>query len=203
MAKKIVAVVGSYRSGKTIDTLVSQMVRGAESQGAEASVIYLRDRNVEFCSNCRVCTQTVPEARRGKCIIEDNMWAICDQIEAADVIILASPINFGTVTALMKRFIERLVCYAYWPWGSKRPPRQRIKRVHKKKAVLVTSSAAPGFMTRLLMPGALRSMKWAAACFGARVVESIYVGMVPAAENPVLPQSKLDRAYRAGVRLAR
>ena len=56
--------------------------------------------------------------------------------------VLASPMNFWTVTALMKRFIERLICYSYWPWGKTRPKiaKQEGKR---KRAVLVCSSAAP------------------------------------------------------------
>jgi multimeric flavodoxin WrbA len=45
------------------------------------------------------------------------MGAILDEIAASDAVVLASPMNFWTVTALMKRFIERLVCFAYWPWG--------------------------------------------------------------------------------------
>jgi multimeric flavodoxin WrbA len=202
MGKNIVAVVGSYRSGKVNDALVSQIVRGAESQGARTSIICLRERNIEFCKNCRTCTQTPREVLRGECPINDDMSAICNELEAADAIVFASPINFGAVTALMKRFVERLVCYAYWPWASNRPPARRI-RTRKKKALLVTSSAAPAPVTKLLMPGALRPMKWGAASLGAKVVGTVCAGMVPAQENPVLPQRKLDAAYRAGVKLAR
>lgn len=35
--------------------------------------------------------------------------------------------NFGSVTAIMKRFIERLTVYAYWPWGLD----QYVKRRNK------------------------------------------------------------------------
>jgi multimeric flavodoxin WrbA len=201
MGRKVVAIVGSYRTGKVIDTVVSQIVRGVESHDGQASVVYLRDKDIAFCKNCRSCTQTAQDLPRGECPTEDDMAAICDELEAADAVILASPINFGTVTALMKRFIERLVCYAYWPWASKRPPRQRI-RTRKKRALLVTSSAAPAWMGRLFMPGALRPMKWAAASLGARVVGTVYVGMVPTEQDPAVPQRVLDRAYRAGARLA-
>ncbi len=203
MGRKIVVVAGSYRSGKVIDMMVDQIVRGAESQGARASVVNLRDTNIEFCTNCRSCTQTPEESARGKCPTQDDMSRICDELEAADAIVFASPINFGTVTALMKRFIERLICYAYWPWATKRPPRPRIKRVPNKKALVVTSCAAPAIMARLMMPGALRPMKWGAACLGAKVVGAIYAGMVPAEEKPVLSKRKLDRAYRAGMKLAK
>ena len=201
MSRKIVAIVGSYRNGKVTDTLVSQVVRGAARQGAEVSVIYLRDRNIAFCTNCRSCTQSGPEFSRGQCPIEDDVAGICGEIDGAAAIVLAAPINFGTVTALMKRFIERLVCYACWPWGGN-VPRQRIK-TRSKKALLVTSTAAPAALARLAMGGALRPMKWAAASVGAKVVDTLWIGMVASRQDPILSQRALERAARAGERLAR
>src|SRR5690606_17046222 len=93
---------------------------GAREAGAEVAKIDLNDRPIEFCRNCRTCTQQ-EGLRRGECPIEDDMGRILDELERSDAIVLASPTNFGTVTALMKRFIERLVCYAYWPWGAPAP----------------------------------------------------------------------------------
>ena len=78
--------------------------------------IYLIDKHIEFCANCRTCTQQEGQTR-GQCSTIDDMRGILDEIERPDAIVLASPMNFWTVTAIMKRFIERLVCYAYWPWG--------------------------------------------------------------------------------------
>ena len=75
------------------------------------------------------------------------MCAILDEIEKSDAIVIASPVNFGTVTAVMKKFIERLVCFAYWPWGKAAP---KIRDTRKsRKAVVISSSAAPAILTRL------------------------------------------------------
>jgi multimeric flavodoxin WrbA len=41
------------------------------------------------------------------------MATLTQKIETADGIVLASPTNFYTVAALFKRFMERLVVYAY------------------------------------------------------------------------------------------
>ena len=69
------------------------------------------------------------------------MNAILDEIDRSDALVLASPMNFWTVTAVMKRFIERLICFAYWPWGMHAPKmRNKLKT---KRAVVVVSSAAP------------------------------------------------------------
>jgi len=96
---------------------MDEVLLAAREAGAETTKIYLLDKHIEFCSNCRTCTQ---EAGRepGKCPIADDMRAILDEIKGSDAIVLASPMNFWTVTALMKRFIERLVCFAFRPRGA-------------------------------------------------------------------------------------
>ena len=99
------------------------------------------------------------------------MEQILTEIDISDGVVLGSPVNFSTVTAVMKSFIERLIVYSYWPWGSV-IPKFRTKELNKK-AVIVTSSAAPSFMGRIMMPNALGVMKTAAKCMGAKVVNSI------------------------------
>jgi multimeric flavodoxin WrbA len=195
--RKVVAVVGSYRKGGIIDSAVDVMLAAAEEGGAQVSKIYLTDRNIEFCLNCRRCTQAKGK-ERGRCVQNDDMAALLDEIESADGLILGSPVNFFTVTALTKRFVERLVCYAYWPWGA-RLPRMRSGR-KDKKALLVISCAMPGFLARLFT-GTLRVLKSAAAALGARPVGTLIIGQVAQREKERLPRRAQSRARRLGNKL--
>lgn len=200
MAKKIVAVVGTYRPGHVIDTAVDELLAGAEKAGAQVEKIMLLDKHIEFCTNCRACTQKDgPE--RGECPIEDDMSEILDTLEAADGIVFASPINFGTVTALMKRFIERFVCYAYWPWDIKKPPAMRIRKC-TKPAVLITSSMCPAFIGRLLMANSLKTMKQAARCLGVHPFAKLYFGMTAIRADDTLGSKQSLKAFQTGQRLA-
>lgn len=195
--RKVVALVGSYRKGGIIDSAVDEMLAAAEEAGAEVSKIYLADRNIEFCLNCRRCTQAEGK-QRGHCVQNDDMAALLDEIESADGLILGSPTNFFTVTALTKRFVERLVCYVYWPWGA-RAPRMRNKE-RNKKALLVISGAMPAFIARLFT-GTLRVLKSAAAALGARPVGTLIIGQVAQQEKEQLPRRALSRARRLGRKL--
>lgn len=199
MAKKVVGIVGSYRKGRVIDTAVSEILRGAEAHGAEICKIYLIDKHIEFCANCRKCAQEKGVGIRAVCEHDDDMKEILDQVDSADALVLGSPVNFFNVTAVTRRFLERLLVYTYWPWGAK-IPKFRIKNANKK-AVIVTSSAAPAFFGRILMRGPLTALKAAAKCMGAKVVQSLYFGLV--AQNPesTLGQKSLRKAYKAGERL--
>ena len=116
MTFKVVGIGGSYRKGKIIDGAVSAILEGVKSKGAETQKIDLLDKHIEFCTNCRSCSQVKGQGR-GKCVHNDEMDSILTDIDNADAIVLGSPINFSNVTAIMKRFIERLIPYAYWPWG--------------------------------------------------------------------------------------
>ncbi|MHC4644690.1 MAG: flavodoxin family protein [Planctomycetota bacterium] len=199
MNRKIVGIVGSYRKGHIIDSAVSAVLKGAQEAGAQTTRIYLVDKHIEFCTNCRTCTQQ-PNLTRGQCIHNDDMEEILKEIETADGVVLGSPINFFTVTAIMKRFIERLVAFAYWPWGAG-APKLRTKKPHKK-AVIVTSSACPAFIGRILMPNALGVMKAGAKAVGARVVRKLYFGLIAAEKDQKLNEKALSKAYEAGRQLA-
>ena len=194
---KVVAVVGTYRKGRTIDNAVEEALRGAREAGAETEKIMLLDKCIEFCSNCRVCTQTAgPE--RGRCAIQDDMESILNVLDSADAYIFASPINFYSVTALMKRFIERLVCYGYWPWGTY--PKMRLKK-GRKKALLITASACPAFIGRIAFRQTFGVLKAAAQCFGAGTIQTLYIGAAAREPQAALNETDKRRACAAGQKL--
>lgn len=200
MAFKVIGIVGSYRKGKSIDNAVTAVLEGAKSEGAEIQKIFLPDKHIEFCTNCRSCVQEKTEGKRGKCIHNDDMNDILNIIDESDAIVLGSPVNFSNVTAIMKRFIERLIPYAYWPWGKALAPVLRDKR-KDKKAIIVTSSACPAIIGRFLMPSALGTLKKAATCLGARVIKSLYLGPVAAKNDSQLSDKYLLKSHKAGEKL--
>lgn len=201
MSKKVIAIVGSYRKGAIIDTAVSAILDGVRARGGQTEKIYLLDKHIEFCTNCRKCTQEKEAGKRAKCIHNDDMDGILQKIDEADGVVFGAPINYYNVTAITRRFIERLLPYCYWPLGRKEMPKYRIKKPDKK-AVVVTSSACPAFLGRILMPGAMGILKIAAKSVGAKVVRSLFLGMVGVEENQQLSKKDLLKAYKAGEKLA-
>jgi len=198
MPKTVIAIVGTYRKSSVTDTVVDQILKAAQDSGVQTSKIYLIDKHIEFCTNCRACVQN-PGTVRGNCRHNDDMAAILDQVELADGLVIASPINFYNVTAVTRRFMERLIVYGYWPWGAG-APKFRITK-SGKKAVLVTSSAAPAFMGKIFFRPALGALKAIAQCFGAKVIAMIYFGMIAQQPESTLNQKDLARAYKAGIKL--
>lgn len=196
-APRILIVNGSYRDDGITDQVVAAARDALEAAGASVDSVTLRDYPLEFCLNCRACTQQ-PGTEPGVCVLDDGLQALVEKIEAADAYILASPTNFGSVTAVFKRFMERLVVYAFWPWD-KPWPEFRKAGVASKKALLVTSSAAPALLGRWLYASG-RQLKMAAKVIGAHPVGLLYTGHAAREQqqrlSPALQQRAHDMARR-------
>lgn len=198
-AARILAIAGSYRDGGIIDQAVEEAVRIARDAGAQTEVVQLRDYPIEFCLNCRECTQA-PGESPGMCVQHDGMQALIDKIEAADAFILAAPTNFYSVTALFKRFMERLVVYAYWPWRMHGP--QFRKKVRAKKAVVIASAAAPAVMGRLFYSTS-KQLRMTAKTLGAETVGDLFLGLAAGQRQVRLSASDSKRVRRATLKLVR
>ena len=198
MARRIVAILGSYRRGATIDTTVNQILQAAREHGAETHIIHLTEQHIEFCRNCRQCTLEPGEAR-GKCVQHDDLDGILEEIEAADAVVLASPVNYYNVTAIFRRFMERLIGATYWPWGQNAPAVRSKRR--PRKAVLVASAAMPGFLIPIAT-GAARALRLTATMLGAHPASHLWIGLTAHAPHQQLSARTLQRARRIGLTLA-
>jgi multimeric flavodoxin WrbA len=198
--KRILAINGSYRDDGITDQLVHAVSHAATVAGGHVELVQLRDYPIEFCLNCRECTQQHGTAP-GKCVHDDAMQALIDRIESADAYILASPTNFGSVTALFKRFMERLLPYVYWPWGAD-IPKFRKGKTTEKKAVTISSSAAPSLIGKWLF-GTRRQLRMAAKTIGARSVADLFVGSISTESNQQVSDKMKNKAQAAARKLIR
>lgn len=197
MEKKVLGIVGSYRKNGIIDALVSETLAGAEASGAGTKKIYLADMRIEFCRNCRQCTLK-PGESPGECVQSDDFDAIMDEWSKSCALVIGAPVNFFNINALTRRFMERLVCFSYWPWGQLAPA-MRLKKA-SKRAVLITASAMPAFMGRVFT-GAPRALRLIAKTMGARPAGTIYAGMAARKEHMVPSDRLIRKARETGRRL--
>ncbi len=105
--KNILILAGSPRKNGNSAMLCQEFERGAKDAGNNVELIYLRDKKIGYCLACYYCKN-----HDGVCIIKDDMAEILDKMNAADVIVMASPVYFYAVDAQMKALIDRTV--AQW-----------------------------------------------------------------------------------------
>lgn len=101
MKKRILLLSSSPRRHGNSDRLCDEFLRGAREAGHDAEKISLRDCRIGYCTGCGVCydTRTCPQ--------RDDAAQIVGKMIAADVIVLATPVYFYTMSAQMKTLIDR------------------------------------------------------------------------------------------------
>ncbi len=104
MSKRVLILAGSPRKNGNSATLCRAFAKGAEESGHEVELIYLRDKNIGYCQACYYC-----KSHDGSCSIKDDMAEILDKMNAADVLVMASPVYFYSIDAQMKALIDRTV----------------------------------------------------------------------------------------------
>lgn len=107
MNKKVLVLSSSPRKGGNSDLLCDQFLLGAQQAGHNPEKIFLKNKKINYCTGCGKCFDG------GKnCPQKDDMAEILEKMIASDVIVMATPVYFYTMSAQMKTLIDR-TCSRY------------------------------------------------------------------------------------------
>jgi multimeric flavodoxin WrbA len=101
--KRVLIVNGSPRRRGNSALLAEQVAVGAREAGADVETVTIQGMDVQPCTACEACKGT----EEGDCIIQDDMQSLYPKIRSADVIVIATPIYWFTMSAQAKLFIDR------------------------------------------------------------------------------------------------
>ena len=191
MTVKVCGIVGSPKKNGNVDMLVSQVLKGAESQGAKTFKIYLNDLGIKPCQSCGV------DPHPKFCLFDDDMKAIYDALKSSDAVVLGSPVYFDTVSAQTKLMIDRCNClmpYIKRPDGTFGFERRMRKR--KKGVFIAVAGADQEFNT--IQTTTKGFFNWA----NIEQTETIlHAHSDDELGNVKSNKKKMSEAFRAGVRL--
>jgi len=105
-APRILAIAGSPRRHGNSDALLAACTEAAEASGARVDLLVASEAGIGACSGCNGCSVG------GECIVRDRMQDVYPRIEAADAIVVATPVYFATVPSVLKALYDR--CQPYW-----------------------------------------------------------------------------------------
>jgi multimeric flavodoxin WrbA len=114
---KILALVSSCRkkgnTARIVQMIQAHMEKLAVLHGEtlEFETLYLSDMNLRPCRGCRTCF----DRGEDKCPLQDDIPAIKAQMDAADGIILASPVYVDDVNGIAKTWMDRLAYLCHRP----------------------------------------------------------------------------------------
>ncbi len=127
---KIVTLFGSPRPNGNTATLAKAFMETAESSGADVQSFLLNKLDIKGCQACDIC-----KTKTDHCVIKDDISTILSAVQAADVLVAATPIYFADISAQLKIFVDR--CYSFLEPFETVPKKSRV--TPGKKFVLITA----------------------------------------------------------------
>jgi multimeric flavodoxin WrbA len=108
MSKKIMILNGSPRKNGNTAALIEAFTLGANEQGNIVNTFYLEGMNIHGCKGC-LCGG---KDSNSPCVQKDDMDKIYKAYAEADVVVLASPLYYWTLSGQLTTTINRLFAIA-------------------------------------------------------------------------------------------
>lgn len=99
---KILLINGSPKANGNTALALSEMAKVFEAEGVDAETIHVGNKPIRGCIACNSC------AGKGKCVFDDMVNEVAPKFEAADGIVVASPVYYAGPNATVMAFLDRL-----------------------------------------------------------------------------------------------
>ena len=101
MKKNVLIIAGSPRREGNSDLLCEAFAQGAREANHSVEMVTLRSLHIAPCQACYGCRAS------HVCVQKDDMETLMSRMLACDVIVLATPVYFYSMSAQMKAMIDR------------------------------------------------------------------------------------------------
>ena len=102
MNMKVLMINGSPRENGNTAIALDEMKNVFEAEGVETEIVQVGNKNVRGCVACGRC------AKLGKCVFDDIVNELAPDFEAADGLVIASPVYYASANATLIAVLDRL-----------------------------------------------------------------------------------------------
>ena len=99
---KVLIINGSPRVGGNTSIALDEMVKVFEAEGVETEVVQIGNKDIRGCIACGSCFE------KGKCVFDDVVNELPPKFEAADGLVVASPVYYASANATLIACLDRL-----------------------------------------------------------------------------------------------
>ena len=99
---KVLLLNGSPHQHGCTATALEEMVRVFEAEGIETEIIQVGIKDIRGCISCDKCSEL------GKCVFDDLVNEVAPKFEAADGLVVGSPVYYGSPNGTVLSFMDRL-----------------------------------------------------------------------------------------------
>jgi multimeric flavodoxin WrbA len=185
----IVALLASPRPESNSTAIASRFLETAAGLGATTRAFELNRLTYRGCQGCYAC-----KLGEESCVLTDDLAGVLAAAAEADVLLLATPVYYGDVTAQMKGFIDRTFSYLK-PDYLTNPQPSRLAP-NKRLVVVLTQGNPDEGLFADIFPRYTTFLKWEG--FGdARLVRACGIGPATVDEVPEKVLLQAEEAARA------
>lgn len=99
---KALLINGSPHPGGCTATALGIVAKELENNGIETEIVHVGNKNIRGCIACYKCRET------GRCIFDDAVNEVAAKFEAADALVIGSPVYYAGMAGTMNSFLDRL-----------------------------------------------------------------------------------------------
>ena len=99
---KVLMINGSPRKNGNTSIALAEMERIFQEEGIQVETVQLGAQDIRGCIACLSCK------KKGRCVFDDLVNQIAPQFEAADGLVIATPVYFASANGSLISFIDRL-----------------------------------------------------------------------------------------------
>ena len=99
---KVLLINGSPKARGNTALALGEMAKVFEAEGFELETVHVGNRDIRGCIACGRCGET------GRCAFEDAVNEVAPKFEAADGIVVGSPVYYAGPNATVTAFLDRL-----------------------------------------------------------------------------------------------
>ncbi len=105
---KVLIINGSPRVNGNTSIAVREMEKVFKESGVEVTTVQIGSQAIRGCMACGHCGET------GKCVFDDAVNEIAPLFEAADGLVIASPVYYASANATLIACLDRLFCSTHF-----------------------------------------------------------------------------------------
>lgn len=178
MSKNVLIISSSPRKNGNSDVLCDQFAKGAKESGNTVEKICLKDKNINYCNGCGVCIKGKP------CPQKDDAAEMVQKMIDSDVIVMATPVYFYTMSAQMKTLIDRACA--------------RYMEIENKEFYFIMTAADPN---RSALKRTLESLRGFTSCLSNADEKGVIYGTGLTDIGEVQNSPALEQAYEMGKKI--
>lgn len=99
---RVLMINGSPRSGGNTSIALSEMIKVFDAEGVKAEVVQIGSKDIRGCIACGSCRE------KGRCVFDDVVNELAPKFEAADGLVVASPVYYASANATLIACLDRL-----------------------------------------------------------------------------------------------